>query len=180
MSKRKRRRREEARRNEINTNTPFGINPAQLMGLLGNNIDFNQIGNMLSSMKTDGLDLNNFNLNNENISQGNRKAFDSTPLQGFMSSLGLNDIGKNNNSNMFNSNINIQSEINTENEDNEINEENINSSQEEFDEREFNEEEFLEEDENIQMLIAIKSIVDSKKALFLERVIEEYNKGSFK
>ena len=30
------------------------------------------------------------------------------------------------------------------------------------------------------MLIAIKSIVDSKKALFLERVIEEYNKGSFK
>ena len=41
-------------------------------------------------------------------------------------------------------------------------------------------EEFFEEDENVQMLIAIKSIVDPKKAIFLDRVIEAYNKGFFK
>ena len=178
MSKRKRRRRGEVRRDEINTNAPFGINPAQLMGLLGNNVDFNQIGNMLSSMKMDGLDLNNFNLNNQASSQVAKPAFDLGPLQGFMSSLGLSDTGKNNNSNMFNNSSNAQNDVNEENEENEvdeISEEHINISQEEF-----NKEEFLEEDENIQMLIAIKSIVDSKKALFLERVIEEYNKGMFK
>lgn len=175
MSKRKRRRRDEVRKDEINTNAPFGINPAQLMGLLGNNVDFSQIGNMLSSMKMDGLDLNNFNLNNQVSSQATKPAFDLGPLQGFMSSLGLSDIGKNNNSNMFNNSSNTQNDINEENEVDEISEEHINISQEEFDK-----EEFLEEDENIQMLIAIKSIVDSKKALFLERVIEEYNRGMFK
>ena len=175
MSKRKRRRREEVRKDDINTNAPFGINPAQLMGLLGNNVDFSQIGNMLSSMKMDGLDLNNFNLNNQVSSQTTKPSSDLGPLQGFMSSLGLNDIGKNNNSNMFNGINNTEDVVNSVNEEDEISEEHTNISQEEFDK-----EEFLEEDENIQMLIAIKSIVDSKKALFLDRVIEEYNRGMFK
>ena len=40
--------------------------------------------------------------------------------------------------------------------------------------------EFLEEDENVQMLVAIKSIVDYKKAVFLDKVIDAYNSGLFK
>ncbi len=172
MSKRKKRRREEFRREDINNATPFGINPAQLMSLLGNNIDFNQIGNMISSMKMDNLDLNNFNLNTKNNNQPNRTSFDLGPLQGFMNGLGLggNNI-TNNNSNIFGNIDNTQKEFEVE----EINEKHKSNFEESF-----QEEEFLEEDENIQMLIAIKSIVDSKKAHFLDRVIEEYNKGNFK
>ncbi|WP_288222001.1 hypothetical protein [uncultured Clostridium sp.] len=172
MSKRKRRRREEIRREDINNTAPFGINPAQLMNLLGNNIDFNQIGNMISSMKVDGLDLNNFNLNHKNNTQPNRTGFDLGPLQGFMNGLGLggNNL-PNNNSNIFGTVNNNHKGFEVE----EVNEEHKNNFEESF-----QEEEFLEEDENIQMLIAIKSIVDSKKAHFLDRVIEEYNKGNFK
>ena len=62
MFKRKRRRRDDRvnnqSSNDFGNNMPFGINPSQLMNLFGGNIDFNQIGNMLSSMKIDGLDLN--------------------------------------------------------------------------------------------------------------------------
>ena len=86
MSKRKRRRREERVNSQassnLGSNIPFGINPAQLMNLLGGNVDLNQIGNMLSSMKMDGLDLNNFNLgqsgNNQQSRNGtnNRNGFD--------------------------------------------------------------------------------------------------------
>ena len=52
--------------NETNTNTntntnarniPFGIDPMQLMGLLGGNFDMNNMGNMLSSMNTNGFNL---------------------------------------------------------------------------------------------------------------------------
>ena len=38
----------------------------------------------------------------------------------------------------------------------------------------------LDDDENIQMLIAIKSIVDSRKANFIDKVIEAYNNGHFR
>lgn len=173
MSKRKRRRREERRSSETSSNSgnnvPFGINPAQLMSLLGGNVDFNQIGNMLSSMKIDGLDLNNFNLNQGNNNQPNRTEFDFGPLQGMMNNLGLGNINmQGGNSDIFNSKDNNAHTENIEKED--FNEE-VNQE---------NEEEFLEEDENIQMLIAIKSIVDYKKATFLDKVIEAYNKGYFK
>lgn len=178
MSKRKRRRREERRSSETSSNlgnsAPFGINQAQLMNLLGGNVDFNQIGNMLSSMKIDGLDLNNFNLNQVNNNQPNRTGFDFGPLQGMMNNLGVGNINmQDSNTSTFNSvdnNAHIEKfekedfneEVNLENEEN------------------FLEEDFLEEDENIQMLIAIKSIVDSKKAIFIDKVIEAYNKGDFK
>lgn len=176
MSKRKRRRREDYIREDINNiNTPFGINPNQLMRLLGNNIDFNQIGNVISSMNSDGLDLNNFNLNSSNNNQNNRNSFDLGPLQGIMNGLGL---GGNNLSNNTSDGLDEEESVNKEFEVEEIKEEHKNNFEESF--QESFEEEFLEEDENIQMLIAIKSIVDPKKANFLDRVIEEYNKGSFK
>lgn len=169
MSKRKRRRRDDRVNSQASSNfgdnMPFGINPTQLMNLLGGNIDFNQIGNMLSSMKMDGIDLNNFNLN-QGSNNSNSKEFDFAPLQNIMSNLGGGSFNAgNNNSNIFgyeNNAAHIENEkINAEAQDDEL-------------------EEFLEEDENIQMLIAIKSIVDSQKAVFLDKVIEAYNKGFFK
>ena len=165
MSKRKRRRRDDRIDSQsganLGANMPFGINPAQLMNLLGGNIDFNQIGNMLSSMKMDGIDLNNFNLNQVN-NNSNPKEFDFSPLQNIMSNLGMDgfNLGNNNTKQSANNSSSIESE-------------------EVEDDQEFRKDEFFEEDENIQMLIAIKSIVDSKKAIFLDRVIDAYNKGFF-
>lgn len=158
MSKRKRRHKRENNIIENNNpfnNNPFGINPNQLMGLLGGNFDFNQIGNLLSSMGNEGLNLSNFNLNNN---QGNKNQFD------FMNNFPLGNLNSNN---IVEENIANDEKINItdDDDDDEIIEE---------------DDEFIEEDENIQMLIAIKSIVDSKKANFIERIIEEYSKGTFK
>lgn len=177
MSKRKRRRRDERINNQssrnLGNNTPFGINPTQLMNLLGGNIDFNQIGNMLSSMKLDGIDLNNFNLNQGSSNESNSARFNFEPLQGMMNNLGFGGFNvPNNNSSGFsfeNNNSHIEK----------VEGENLNQEIVDDKESDIVEEEFLEEDENIQMLIAIKSIVDSKKAIFLDRVIEAYNKGIF-
>ena len=168
MSKRKRRRRDDRVNSQSSTdfgnNMPFGINPSQLMNLFGGNIDFNQIGNMLSSMKIDGLDLNNFNLNQEK-SNSNAKEFDFSPLQKIMSNLGMNNFNVgNNNVSPFEEDSNISY---------------MDSKENNQEVEEARDEDFFEEDENVQMLIAIKSIVDSKKAIFLDRVIEAYNKGFF-
>ncbi|MDV4150926.1 hypothetical protein R0131_08765 [Clostridium sp. AL.422] len=174
MSKRKRRRREERVSNQasnnLGNNMPFGINPNQLMNLLGGNVDLNQIGNMLSAMKNDGIDLNNFNLNQGSNNQSNPMGFDFGPLQGMMNNMGFGGFNIPNNnsgtSSFENNNTHIEKLDNDDNDNQEIKEDET--------------EEFLEEDENIQMLIAIKSIVDPKKAIFLEKVIDAYNKGHFK
>lgn len=176
MSKRRRRRREDRinsqSSSDLRNNIPFGINPTQLMNLLGSNIDFNQIGSILSSMKTDGIDLNNFNLDQGNSKQSNSMGFDFTPLQNIMSNLGLGNF------NLYNNESNIS---NFEN--NKINTENLDNIENENYDEEIKEDignEFLEEDENVQMLVAIKSIVDYKKAVFLDKVIDAYNSGLFK
>ena len=79
-----------------------------------------------------------------------------------MNNLGLGNFNFNNNSPQY-SNL--------------TNENNLNISDDDIDSID---NEVLYDDENIQMLIAIKSIVDPKKAAFIERIIEAYNKGDFK
>ena len=65
MAKHKRREQESLgnenmNRNMMNTNNnPFGIDPMQLLGLLGGNFDMRNMGNMLASMNTNGFNLNN-------------------------------------------------------------------------------------------------------------------------
>ncbi|MBE6051320.1 MAG: hypothetical protein E7214_11915 [Clostridium sp.] len=49
-------------------NNPFGISPQQLLGLLGSNIDMTGLGNILSSMGSEGFDLNSVN---NQMNQGN-------------------------------------------------------------------------------------------------------------
>ena len=178
MSKKKNRHKGERINNENSSNrinnAPFGINPSQLMSMLGGNIDMGQIGNMLSSMKMDGLDLNNFNLGqlgnnvpNKGNNMNNRIGFDLGALQGMMNNLGMGgfNLGNNNFQNLNSTNLNLENDNNL----NIANEENDNST-----------ECLGDYDENIQMLVAIKSIVDSKKAIFLDKVIEAYNNGDFK
>ena len=119
MSKRRRRRREkeERRNSDLMNNSPFGINPLQLMSMLGSNIDMSQIGNMLSSMKMDGVDLNNFAANtsfnnpinnpanNTSNNAANNMGFDLGALQSIMNNLGLGNLSGMNQS--FNDNLNI-------------------------------------------------------------------------
>lgn len=175
MSRKKRRHKGDRAVNENSSNrmnnAPFGINPAQLMSMLGGNMDMSQIGNMLSSMNMDGLDLNNFNLGNlnnnhqeNNMNSSNRNMFDLGALQGMMNNLGLGNFNFNNNSPQQYSNVTNDSN-------------NLNISDDEIDSLD---NELRDDDENIQMLIAIKSIVDPKKAAFIERIIEAYNNGDLK
>lgn len=170
----------ESSNNRINNNAPFGINPAQLMSMLGGNIDMGQVGNMLSSMKMDGLDLNNFNLgqsgNNQQSrnSTNNRNGFDLGALQGMMNNLGMGNFSLGNNNSSSNSNPSFTSSNDKESE---INDENLDMTDRNSDN--FGDD-LLDDDENIQMLIAIKSIVDSRKANFIDKVIEAYNNGHFR
>ena len=103
-------------------NNPFGINPQQLISMLGGNM--NGIGNILSSMNRNGFDFNSMNNNmNNNINQNN-------------------SFKKHNNDNI--------------------------------------EDEEESRDENIEMMLSLRKIIDPQKIEFIDKVIECYKNGLFK
>ena len=62
MAKHRRREQEPSMNDNINNNNmmnsnnnPFGIDPMQLLGLLGGNFDMRNMSNMLASMNTNGF-----------------------------------------------------------------------------------------------------------------------------
>lgn len=204
MSKKRRRHRREREdiadvQGELNNNLPFGINPNQLLSLLGENFDLNNLGNMMSSMKDNGVNLNNFNPNSatqdqqgnnsSNLNNGNNtnnvnnmnsgNGYDFRGLQGIINALGMNGFNQSNGNfnNTFNEdNTGINAEVMDEIDKEEEGDFKDRGDEEYLDEGELNNN-IMEEDENIQMLISIKSIVDDRKADFIERVIEAYKKG---
>lgn len=136
-------------RNKSQGNNPFGLNPAQLMSLFGGGADFGKLGNILSSMKTNGFDFNNMNsgsMNNFFGASGESKgAVDINQLQNMLSNMDLGGDEE----------VNIDS-ITEERADDAI------------------------MDENIEMLLSIKNIVDYKKANFIDKVIKAYREGEFR
>ncbi|MDU5109402.1 MAG: hypothetical protein E6248_03070 [Clostridium sp.] len=204
MSKKRRRHRREREdiagvQGELNNNLPFGINPNQLLSLLGENFNLNNLGNMMSSMKDNGVNLNNFNpnsavqnqqennfnnLNNVNNvnntnDTNNGNGYDFGGLQGIINALGMNGFNQTNGNlnNSFNEdNIGIKDETMDEIDKEEEKDFKDRGDEEYLEEGELNNS-IMEEDENIQMLISIKSIVDDRKADFIEKVIEAYKKG---
>ena len=204
MSKKRRRHRREREdiadvQGEFNNNLPFGINPNQLLSLLGENFDLNNLGNMMSSMKDNGVNLNNFNPNSaaqdqqgnnsSNLNNGNNtnntnnmnsgNGYDFGGLQGIINALGMNGFNQTNGNfnNTFNEdNTGINDEVMDEIDKEEEGEFKGRGDEEYLEDGELNNN-IMEEDENIQMLISIKSIVDDRKADFIERVIEAYKKG---
>ena len=171
MSKRKHKNRSDTRRegtsdnrNNANVNTnmntnsrptynngPFGINPNQLLSSMFGNIDMNQINGLLQSMNTQGFDFNNLNLGS---------------LMGNM----------NNMSNA--SNIKSNSSDNNQPSSNNGNNNTID------DDLDFGiNENFAAKgernDDNLQMLRAIRTIVGGERGLFIDRVITMYNDGVF-
>lgn len=189
MSKKKRRRKGDGSRIEApnnNSTLPFGINPSQLMNMLGGNFDMSQIGNMLSNMKMDGLDLNSFNLgqgNNKNSQSqmgttnnmgnmmnnmnGGLGGLDFGLFQNMMNNLGINTgmgVGNNQSSN-FNNNQNT--DLNNKKSKKKYSDDlNITNENKDY-----------IDDENIEMLEAMKKIVEVDKIEFIERIISAYNDG---
>lgn len=129
-----------------NNRFPFGINPQQLLGMLGGNIDMNRLGSMLNSMNMEGFDLNSMN---QQMSNNNNFNFES--MMNAMS--GMNMMGNHMDNN----------KVNTENTP-------------KFDENSYSEE---VDDENIQILLSLRKIVDPNKVQFVDKIIELYNNGAF-
>lgn len=158
-------------------NNPFGINPAQLMSLLGGNMDMSQIGNLLSSMNTEGFDLNNLNLgalqnimgNNGNQNNGgvNLGNFDMGPLQSMFSGMGGSG-GID-----FSALQNIMGGADLSKLNNE--EKKASSSKGKVKNKDLD-----YEDENLEFLMDLRRIVDTGRVDFIDRIIEAYNDGSFK
>jgi len=76
-------------------NNPFGINPQQLLSMLGGNVDMNGLGNLLTAMNKNGFDLNSLNnLNNLNVNPNNNA---NTNNNNSNSTNNNNHVTKNNN-----------------------------------------------------------------------------------
>ena len=161
--------------NDTNTNSsnntnsmPFGIDPMQLMGLLGGNFDMSNMGNMLSSMNTNGFDLGNLgslakmmglNLDN-NFSQGNMNSTN-------------NDMNKNIHSNVGR-NMNSYSNNNTPPKGN------VNSNIDKNNKKTTNNKNIKDNDANLDFLIALKSYVHPDRIQFIDKIIDAYNSGEFR
>lgn len=133
--------------NGINNN-PFGINPMQLLSMMGN-VDMTEVNRMMSNMNREGFDFNNLNLNNMKNIIGNN-------------SIGANSNNIGGSSDIRPDNLTTDSPIvEVKEKKSEVNSQ-INNC-----------------DENIQMLIALRSIVDGNKGKFIDRIIELYKEGAF-
>ncbi|HBJ1649924.1 hypothetical protein FDB55_04440 [Clostridium botulinum] len=167
-----------------NNNNPFGIDPTQLMGMLGGNFDINSL---LASMNIDGLNLANLAplANMAGINLGN-----------FGNSNQMNNMNNMNNMNPMNgdSNINNMNDITNDftNTSNDIMQDFMNTSNNmNFQENNVNEKkskktsshrkkEIEEEDGNLEMLISLRGFVHPEKVDFIDKIIDLYKTGAFK
>ena len=153
--------------NTNNKNIPFGIDPMQLMGLLGGNFDMNNMGNMLSSMNTNGFNLGNLgslaqmmglNLDN-NFSQGNINT--------------NNDMNKNMYSNV-NRNMKSYSNNNTSPKSN------VSTNIDKNNKKSTDDKNVNDNDGNLEFLMALRNYVHPDRIQFIDKIIEAYKSGEFK
>lgn len=164
---------------------PFGINQSQLLGMLGN-ADMGQIGNVLSSMNTDGFDFNNLNFGSiQNMMSGmngGQNNQDLSTIQKMMSGNGSNDNSAM--SSIQEMMANMQGAQNSVN--NSMNVNNKKSDNNTYDNSSHHRKnkkndtiDNIEVDENIELLMSIRKIVDYDRAKFIDKVIELYKEGAF-
>ena len=153
MSKKKHR----EKNNQVNNQG--GINPQILDMLRGSNLDFGKVSSLISAMNQDGFDINSISAimqgnKNNNMNLGNQNNNMKLGNQNNNMDFGNFDLGniKNTLNNMDQNNCNFDTYGHFQN-NNEIN------------------------DENIEMLLIVKSVVNPKKARFLDKVIEMYKQG---
>lgn len=133
-------------------NGPFGINPNQFLSSMFGNIDMNQISSILQSMNTQGFDFNNLNLGN---------------LQNLMGNIGNMGNFRGQVGEVTSNGQDLNGYKNEEDDDitfNNITGDNIKNNNE-------------KNDENIQMLMAIRSIVGDERGRFIDKIITMYNNG---
>lgn len=173
MSRHRKRNKENEGRNNFNMNgrnpmmnNPFGIDPKQLLGMLGGNIDMGGLNSMLSSMNRDGFDFNSFaqmaNMNNINSNMNNiNSGINSNVNNNFSNSMGYN-----NHESIKDFNSNKQNAINEED-----------TLEEEIGDKEIISTCNDDIDENIKFLNSIKSIVNPNKVKFIDEIIKAYKEG---
>lgn len=151
--------------NNNNKSTPFGIDPMQLMGLLGGNFDMNNMGSMLSSMNTNGFNLGNLG----SIAKMMGINLDNNFLHGNMGNQN-NDFNNNAHTNITpNKSYN---NMNTKS--------NLNQSVDKSIKKDINEKESKDNDVNLRFLMALRSYVHPDRVKFIDKIIEAYKNGDFK
>ena len=174
-------------------NNPFGIDPIQLLGLLGGNFDMRNMSNMLASMNTNGFNLNNLGplaqmagLNTDN-NFNSAAASNLNNINNMNSSLNRNN-NNNNNSNVQNkpldSNLN-KSEAGSQKQGDSINKFNNQKTGAQSETKNssintVNQEKARNTDENLEFLLMLRSFVHQSKVPFVDRIIDGYKKGLFK
>lgn len=164
MAKRKHREHEPSL-TDVNTNgnktTPFGIDPMQLMGLLGGNLDIGNIGNMLSSMNTNGFNFGNLG----SLAQMMGLNLDNNFLKG------------NNNTNMYSNpgtNNKAYSYKNTNNKNT------ANTKPNEMSKKSDESKNNKEIDSDLEFLMSLRNYVHPDRINFIDKIIDLYVKGEFK
>ena len=175
----------------IANNNPFGIDPMQLLGLLGGNFDMRNMNNMLASMNTNGFNLNNLgplaqmaglnldnnfaNLNNNNLNRNNNLNMNNNPnMNSDMQNMSANNMNKN--------------EANSQKRDDVADKRNnsvkVSHQEEKRHDRSSNEGMVQEKnklaDENLEFLMSLRSFVHQSKVPFIDKIIDGYKKGLFK
>ncbi len=153
--------------NTNNKNIPFGIDPMQLMGLLGGNFDMSNMGNMLSSMNTDGFNFGNLG----SLAQMMGLNLDNNFPQGNMNSTN-NDINKN----MY-SNVSRNMKSNPSN--NTSSKNTVSSNIDKNNKKSTNNKNVNDNDENLDFLMALRSYAHPDRIQFIDKIIEAYKSGEF-
>lgn len=162
--------------NNNNNDNPMGLNP-QLLNMLGaNNIDMSKVSQMMAAMNQDGFDINSIGnlLSGKGNQMGNGQGFPGMPPE--FSNI-ANMMGNMNNMNRNNrnfSNNNLNSNLDNNNFVNNNMNNNMNNN---FKHKVKNNSNMMHEDENIEMLLAVKSVVNNQKAKFIDKIIEMYKNG---
>jgi len=157
--------------NKSLNNNPFGIDPLQIMGLLGGNLDMSNIGNILSSMNTNGFNLGNLD-----------------PFPNMMNNNGMmNTNGAMNNSGMKKTNPNypIKNDLDDELlnvdsqdvQDTTTKEKNKKTSHK----GSSNEKNIIfEADDNLAFLEQLRNYIHPKQAKLIDKIIQMYKEGKIK
>ena len=174
MSRKRHKKRNESSNNENRKNpqqqrmnpAPFGINPTQLLSMLGN-IDMNQINNMLQNMNRNGIDFNNFNLGN---------------LQNMMGNMGQSSFNGNGN-NVRNDDLENGEDNFNINTDNKVKEEK-NRDKTYYAEKHQDHKTKKniiddDDDDNMELLKSFRKIVAVDKVAFIDKIIKLYKEGAF-
>ncbi|AOR24224.1 hypothetical protein [Clostridium taeniosporum] len=170
-----------------NNANPFGIDPVQLMNMLGGNFDINSL---LASMNMDGLNLaslaplaNMAGINLGNLNQRNMNMNNMMNDMNNTNNMNMNSMNGNNNINNMNNSANdFESMSNFDDPPNGVNlhEKNINDKKRKKSNNHHKKGIEIEEDSNLEMLISLKGFVHPEKVNFIDKIIDLYKDGAFK